>query len=145
MPRGENELSTCGKVLETVRNQGGTDILPACEWFIWGGYSGHEKRSKSAANSSAVDLRSWSKRYRRSHCSPAAWLAVELERPVQLVHALSHIDQPQPSGFSAWLETDTIIGHRKTNVTVGPTQPNVNLSGFRMFGNIAECFLGDAV
>ena len=48
---------------------------------------------------SGLILRSWSKRNRASHRGSAPWFAIELERPVQLEHALPHIDQPQPSGF----------------------------------------------
>jgi len=45
--------------------------------------------------------------------------AVEFKRPVQLEHALSHIDHPQPSRFSGLVgvATNSIIGNRKANAT----------------------------
>ena len=76
---------------------------------------------------------------------PRPWLAIELKRPVQLVHPLSHIDQPQPSGVSVAAKTNAIIEHRKTNVTIGPAKPNFRPLRLRMFRHIAEGFLGDAV
>ena len=45
------------------------------------------------------DLRNRSKRNRHPYRAPAPRFAIEVERPVQLEHALSHIDQPQPSRF----------------------------------------------
>ena len=67
-------------------------------------------------------LRVRSKRNLHFHCGPAPWFAVELKCPVQLEHALSHIDQPQASRFSDLVggATNAIIGDGKPNETVGP-------------------------
>src|SRR5581483_4504272 len=103
------------------------------------------ERVTNVRHSGESRCRGWPERYRRSELGPPPGLAVELKRSVQLVHPLSHIDQPKPSGFFIPIKAKTIIGHRKTNVAVGPAKPHFNLRGFRMFCNIAECFLGDAV
>ena len=73
--------------------------------------------------------------------------AIEVERTVQLEHTLAHIDQPQPSRFCdlVWGAAYAVIGDRKENATVGPGKPNINHFGFRIFGGVAQCFLGNAV
>jgi hypothetical protein len=76
-----------------------------------------------------------SKRNFHSHHGSASWCAIELKRPVQLKHAFSHIDHPQPSRFSELVEcaTNAVIGNRKANGTIGSCEPDLHC-GSRGFG-----------
>ena len=83
----------------------------------WGKISAQVPPAKRAQ----LKLRRGSKWNFRFHRGAAPWCAVKLKRPIQLAHALAHIDQAQPSGFSAsiGIKTNAIIGHHEANASVG--------------------------
>jgi hypothetical protein len=65
---------------------------------------------------------------------------------MQLAYALPSVYQPEASGLlSVARQESIIIGHRKANTAIGAGKPNFNIPHIRMFRNVAECFLRDAL
>ncbi len=90
---------------------------------------GPGRRSHTTIYRRLLNLRGGSKGNFHFHPGPSLWCAIELKRPMQLIHALSHVDHPRPTRLAGLgrVATNTVIGHRKTHATVGTRKPNLNL------------------